>query len=34
VTLALPSRPSLDCPTFKRNGYVQRDDDSTIICSR
>jgi DnaJ-class molecular chaperone len=26
--------PSLDCPTCKGRGYVQRDDGETIICAR
>jgi DnaJ-class molecular chaperone len=26
--------PSLDCPTCKGTGYVQQDDDATIICAR
>ena len=26
--------PSLDCPTCHGSGYVQQDDDTTIICSQ
>jgi DnaJ-class molecular chaperone len=26
--------PSLDCPTCMGSGYVQQDDDTTMICAR